>query len=123
MADVVDADIKTEHLFWDREHRAYTNKYSRKSRYIQTIPLVWLSVALTGSQNCIRCALLVQYVTGLQRTNTVVLSNKYVKEFGLNRWTKIHALKALEAKGLVTVKRYPGRSPTVTVLTDLADGD
>jgi len=46
----------------------------------------------------------------------VALPNKQLSAFGVDRDAKRRGLAALEAAGLVTVERKPGRNPIVTIV-------
>ena len=116
-------DIATEHYLWDRHHGTYRKVLSNKRRFLRSIPLWWLSVALTGTPSAVRCALLIWYLTGLQRKDKVPLSNAHAKEFSLTRQAKNRGLCELEAKGLIEVDRQSGCSPKVTVRKDLVTPD
>lgn len=116
-------DITTKPLFWDRHHGTYRNERSNKRRFVRSIPLYWLSVALTGTPSAVRCALLIWYLTGLQRKEKVTISNAHVKEFSLTRQAKNRGLCELEAKGLIEIERRPGCSPKVTVRKHLVVAD
>jgi DNA-binding MarR family transcriptional regulator len=51
----------------------------------------------------------------MNKKQKVSLPNGLLKELGVDRHSKSRALAALEATGLVSVERLPGRSPVVTI--------
>jgi hypothetical protein len=63
------------------------------------------------------------YLYRLKKSKTFVLAQGRLNGFGISRWAKCHALKALEAAGLVSVERRPKKSPVVTILDRPTDLD
>jgi DNA-binding MarR family transcriptional regulator len=62
-------------------------------------------------------ALALWHLSGLNRqAKTVTLTGKVLRELGVERHAGYRGLEALEAAGLVTVERHPGRRPVVTIL-------
>lgn len=80
------------------------------------IPLKWLIRASKLPGKSFHVAILICYRGGIEKSRTIKLSNITVKTFGLTRFSKKRALKHLESAGLITVERYTGRSPIVTIL-------
>jgi DNA-binding transcriptional ArsR family regulator len=79
------------------------------------IPLPWIIGAVKLSPCALRISIVIWYVRGLRKSDTFILSNKMLKEFGLDRYTKYRGLKLLEEAGLVEVKRRSKRNPMVTI--------
>ena len=88
-----------------------------KGRFLMgPIPLEWLIRASVLPGKAIHVALAIWFLTGVKKVNTVPLSNKLLREFGVDRFSKSRALKRLSDVGLVAVSQRKGCSPEVTVL-------
>lgn len=57
--------------------------------------------------------LAVHHRTALTRSSAVKLPGALLRELGVNKDAKARALHQLEAAGLLSVRRNPGRSPTI----------
>jgi len=57
----------------------------------------------------------VRHLSAVEKSNTVHLSGKRLRELGLDRNAVSRGLRALEAAALVSVSRMAGRSPDVTI--------
>ena len=79
------------------------------------IPLEWLKQAAPLSGKAMQIALCIWFLIGVKRDNTVKLSYKLLKEFGVSRSSSYRGLEALENAGLIAIERHPGRSPIVTL--------
>ena len=89
----------------------------REEKFIMgPIPLVWLIKAAQLPGKVLHVALILWYLTELENSKEVHMSSKTVNDFGVNRQVGYRALKALENAGLISVRRYKGRSPRVTIL-------
>lgn len=95
-------------------------KASRKlitGRFLRgPIPLEWLMKAGQQSGQALHVAIAIWFLTGVKNTNSVQLSNKLLREFGVDRYSKRRALKQLSNAKLISVKQGRGKSPVVTVL-------
>lgn len=81
------------------------------------IPLSWLTVALRIPGRAGNVALAIWYLCGLNgNTNTIRLTGKTLREFGVKQKSGYRGLIALEAAGLILCVRKRGRCPIVTVL-------
>ena len=80
------------------------------------IPLAWLmsSACLPGKTLEVGTAL--WFLSGLNKDLTVRLSNKLLREFGVDRYAKHRALRVMAESNLISVSQRPGRSPVVTIL-------
>jgi DNA-binding transcriptional ArsR family regulator len=77
----------------------------------------WLLQARLLGVTALSVGLCLWYLRGLRGTDSVVLSNITVREWGVSPDAKARALRALEKAGLVTIERRGKRSPLVTILT------
>ena len=53
------------------------------------------------------------------KSSTVEIGNKTLKEWGVTRWVKTRALRALKGGGLISIEWRGRKSPLVTVRSDL----
>ena len=88
----------------------------RYSRFIKgPIPLDWVFTAAQLSEAALKVGLILWYLSGLNRSDTVKLSNRYLDDIGLSRNGKYRGLAALEKAGLISYSQGEGRSPIVTI--------
>ena len=90
---------------------------SRTRKFVKRVPVAWIVQVLQlkhGSACSVAIAL--RFVSGIQRSETVVLRRADRDLFGLLRWTVTRGLAHLEAAGLISVGRRRGRLPRVTLL-------
>jgi len=80
------------------------------------IPLDWIGRAACLPGKTLHVALALQYLAGLQKTNTVKLGAKALAVLGVARDAKYDALDRLQQAGLIAVEQVPGRAPVVTLL-------
>jgi hypothetical protein len=57
------------------------------------------------------------YLCGLRKNETVVLANGLLEQFHISRQAKYRCLKALEGAGLITFEGRKDRNPRVTIIT------
>jgi DNA-binding transcriptional ArsR family regulator len=62
------------------------------------------------------------HIKGLRKTNTFIVSNLMLRDWGIQADAKSRALRKLERAGLITVERQGKRSPQVTLLVKDFDG-
>jgi hypothetical protein len=92
-------------------------KNNKKDRFIKgPIPFSWISRAACLSSSALKIGLILWYLAGLNKSETVKLSNRYLTEFGIHRAGKYRGLQALQLAGLISVSNQIGRSPLVTIL-------
>jgi len=80
------------------------------------IPLKWLHTAGTLRGKALHVAVELWFQCGVCRSKEVRFSYSSVLNFGVKRHAAYRGLRALEAAGLVTVCRSPGRCPIVRIL-------
>jgi len=89
----------------------------RGDRFLKgPIPWNWLcnALSLRGRAGAVGVAL--WFRAGIARSRTVSISYRDLEEMGVNRYAARRGLRALEAAGLVSIERRPGRAPEVTIL-------
>jgi hypothetical protein len=85
------------------------------------ISLIWLERAGRLPGKALHVALVIRHVQSLNRGDgTIVLTNQWLKNFGVDHHAKRRALVALEQAKLIAVERGK-RSPTVTII-EVAEG-
>lgn len=89
----------------------------RRERFLKgPVPWPWLLRAMGLPGRALHVGVYVWFFAGLQRSETVVLTmSRLQRELGFSRATATRGLAALEAAGLVSVERAPGRAPRVTI--------
>ncbi len=80
------------------------------------IPLAWLELAAQQPGKSLHVGIALWFFAGLTKTRNVRVSLSRLSGLGMDRHAGSRALRALEAAGLVTVERHPGRVPRVTLL-------
>jgi len=80
------------------------------------LDFLWLSEARKLGVTALWVGLALWFLRGLRRSNTFVVSNMMMREWGVEGDAKSRALRALEKAGLVTVERRGRRSPLVTLV-------
>lgn len=82
------------------------------------IPWEWLAAASRCPGKALHVGLVVWHHAFLRKSSTVSVSmTRAASEMGFDRSSALRALTELEAAGLVAVRRFPGRSPVVTLLS------
>jgi hypothetical protein len=82
---------------------------------------MWLERAGRLPGKALHVALVIRHVQSLNRGDgTIVLTNQWLKNFGVDHHAKRRALVALEQARLIAVERGK-RSPTVTII-EVAEG-
>jgi len=96
-----------------------TPKKKSDKRFIQgPIPMKWILIASELPGKSLEISMVLWFLKGVIRNNTVKLSGKLVRSFGVSRSTLYRGLTEMEKAGLISIKRQIGRSPMVTILTN-----
>ena len=85
------------------------------------VPWAWVQRAAQLPGKPLHVGIALYQRAGMEKSDTVKLSNGVLEDMGVDRYAKRRALKDLEKAGLVSVKRRHGRSPVVTILDVPAD--
>ena len=80
------------------------------------LDFVWLSEARKLGVTALWVGLSLWFLRGLRRSNSFIVSNLMMQEWGVQPDAKARALRALEKAGLITVERRGKRSPQVTLV-------
>jgi hypothetical protein len=62
------------------------------------------------------------HIKGLRKSNTFIVSNLKLRDWGIQADAKSRALRKLQRAGLITVERQGKLSPQVTLLVNDVDG-
>ncbi len=81
------------------------------------IPWSWLTATAQLSPSSASVGLVLWLLRGCTNSPVVKFSYNRAKELGLKRQSVYRAFDLMEAAGLVSVVRNPGKSPVVTILT------
>jgi hypothetical protein len=87
------------------------------------IPGVWIGAAAKLPGKALHVALALMHEVGMKKNQTVTLTHRSLKKFGITRQASSRALGHLAKAELVSVDQRPGRCPRVTVLQDVAEED
>jgi hypothetical protein len=82
------------------------------------IPLKWILTASELPGKSLEISMALWFLKGVTRKNTVKLSGKLIRSFGVSRSTFYRGLAAMENAGLISIQRQIGRSPMVTILNN-----
>jgi hypothetical protein len=85
-------------------------------RYLKgPVPWPWIAAAAALPGKALIVGLCLWRLAGATNNRTVVLGNRDLAPFGIDRAAKSRALAALEGAGLITVARRASRFPVVTL--------
>lgn len=85
-------------------------------RYLKgPVPWPWIVAAATLPGRALLVGLCLWRLAGSTRNRTVVLGNRELAPFGIDRAAKSRALAALEGAGLITISRQARQLPVVTL--------
>lgn len=100
------------------------SKSQRSKQFLKgPVPWDWLAAASRLPGKCAQVGLVLWFLSGLRKSRTVRLGNKFTGELGVSRDAKRRALNRLENARLISVKRQVRRAPMVTLLEVLAACD
>jgi DNA-binding transcriptional ArsR family regulator len=80
------------------------------------VDVAWVCEASHMGVKALLVGLALWHIRGLKKTDTFIVSNLRVGEWGIKPDAKSRALRALEKAGLVTIARRGKRSPQVTLV-------
>jgi hypothetical protein len=80
------------------------------------LPFAWFTAASNQPGRALAVGLLLWWQAGIKKSSTVLWRPSAAESWGLNYQAAYRGLAALEAAGLVSVERHPGRCPIVTIL-------
>jgi hypothetical protein len=92
-------------------------RHNPKGEFLRgPIPLAWLSLAARLPGKTLALALALWFQSGRKNSREVSLSGPILERFSVRRKAMYRGLDALQAAGLVSVAKQPGKNPTVTIL-------
>jgi hypothetical protein len=80
------------------------------------IPVSWVCYASKLGVKTLLVGLALWHIKGLRKSNTFIVSNLMLRDWGIRADAKGRALRKLEGAGLISVERQGKRSPQVTLL-------
>jgi DNA-binding transcriptional ArsR family regulator len=84
------------------------------------IDVSWVCQAGRLGVKALLVGLALWHLRGLRRSNSFIVSNLMMQEWGVQPDAKGRALRALEKAGLITLERQGKRSPRVTLVVENA---
>jgi DNA-binding transcriptional ArsR family regulator len=79
------------------------------------VPVFWMCQAGRLGVKALLVGLALWHIKGLRTSNTFIVSNLMLRDWGIQPDAKGRALRKLERAGLITVERQGKRSPQVTL--------
>ena len=90
--------------------------HSNGRKFIARIDVVWAHQARQLGVTALFVGLALWYLKGLRRSNTFIVSNMMLEDWGVTKWAKLRSLRSLEKAGLVAIEWRGKRSPLVTLV-------
>jgi hypothetical protein len=95
-----------------------------KENNFALIPLDWAADVTTAMNTPgYMVFILLAYLAWKTKSSTFVLSNNYLKLYGVDRDAKRRALARLEQAGVIRIERHVRHAPIVTLLIEPASHD
>ena len=110
-----DKDIPTTRLQLDRSTGRLVKSPAVESFLKGPIPLGWLSIVAALPGKTLHTSVALWWLHGLCKGAPFKFTEKARKTFNVDRGAANAALIRLEAAGLVSVIRHPGRCPIVSI--------
>ena len=86
------------------------------------IPVSWVCQMKRLGVTTLLVGLALWHIKGLRKSNTFIVSNLMLRDWGIQADAKSRALRKLERAGLIRVEQQGKRSPQVTLLVKDLDG-
>ena len=80
------------------------------------IPMGWLHEASKLGVSALWVGCVLWHLSGVKKSDTFLVSNFHLHRWGVDRFAKSRALKALANAGLVNIEGRGKRSPKVTIV-------
>jgi hypothetical protein len=80
------------------------------------LPLGWFAKASLQRGASTPVGLILWFLAGLNDSELVQLTPKFLRQFGISRHSTYRALKKLESAGLISVRRKKGCGPEVRII-------
>jgi len=103
-------------IFRTKEEQPITNTIKKYKKFIPAIPWNWITKVAKLKGKALNVAIVIYYLYMVKKSIEFKLSNKILKEFGVNRNSKAKALKILEINKIINVVHEKGNSPTIKLL-------
>ena len=116
----------TNALRLDKAFAGHTEKVSRRKRTMVRrvdglfirgpIPMNWLQAASKLGVSALWVGCVLWHLFGVKKSATFLVSNLHLHRWGVDRFAKSRALKALSDAGLIMIEGRGKRSPKVTIV-------
>ncbi len=94
-----------------------TPQKRRQKKFLKgPVPLDWLQSAGRLPGKALHVGVVLQFLFGVSQSPKVTFSSLLAEEFGVKRHAAYRALKALEQRGLIKIRRGRGKSPIVQLI-------
>ena len=113
-------------LTLDKTFTGHTEKGSRRKRTMVRrvdglfmrgpVPMSWLQDASKLGVSALWVGCVLWHLSGVKKSATFLVSNLHLHRWGVDRFAKSRALKALSGAGLISVAGRGKRSPNVTII-------
>lgn len=97
-------------------HSDLSSPKKTDGRCTVSIPFSWLMAAAALPGKSLHIGVALWHLAGVKQSKSIELSNKFARQFSVDRNSKYRALAWLEEAGLISVQRVLGQSPSVTLL-------
>ena len=112
---------------WDPSNFRLSSDYVRevkprkkkrtRGRFLRgPVPMDWIAQAHGCGGKAGLMGIVLWHLAGMKNAHTVIVTNVEVARWGMDRFAKGRALKALAGAELITIKQTGKRSPLVTIL-------
>ena len=79
-------------------------------------PWKWIVLAARQPGKALHVAIALWFLAGILKSRQVKINNIILKTLGVTRFAKHRSLSSLEQSGLISVQKFQGKSPVVTLL-------
>jgi hypothetical protein len=108
-------DIEKLRLSPDQVSKPTPRKILKRREHFIRVPFSWLERLKGGGGQVYALALHLLYLHWHHKGQPFTLPNGMLKIDGIGRTVKWRALVELERRGLVTIRRRPGKSPRISI--------
>ena len=103
--------IKSDHYVECKPERVISGAFIRGPLFLS-----WFKRAMAAGKPAVFVGLVLWYRKGLEKRDTVRLTNVELKNWGISRQTKYRGLDQLETAGLIKINRKCKHNPVVQIL-------
>ena len=119
--ELEDFRVKKDFSILPRKKRGRRNKVQKdiSDKFVRKIPIPWISRASHLSRKSLHVGVALWFLFGMNESKNPFKMERWVLElFDLTAETYRKTLKKMEKEGLVTVERFAGQTPKVSIIED-----